>query len=154
MRINLYPLGQPAIIVKYPTGLIYSNQTNGVACNHPEQEGFLVPLFPLLGKESHLFDPGWWYEEMPALDASLYNQLEKVLNSRFEWHVRNLRVDRKAKNQEAWIHITFRGDFNPGMFSSGLFRRKDGSVPNWTDKIINYKDYPKYEGILTWENCD
>lgn len=145
--INLYSLEQPAIIVKAETGLIYSNQVNGVACSHPRQEGFLVLLSP--ANKSDIFSPDRWYKQMPELNDALYDEIESVLNGKysFHWHVRDIRVDRAAKNYEAWIHVRFRGDFEVrGIFSGGFT-----TDPN---KKPEPENYPIYEGILTWENCD
>jgi hypothetical protein len=33
-----------ALIIKAPTGVIYTAQVGGTRCMHPEEEGFLVPL--------------------------------------------------------------------------------------------------------------
>jgi hypothetical protein len=33
-----------AVIVPEKTGVIWSNQTAGIACQHPEMEGYLIPL--------------------------------------------------------------------------------------------------------------
>ena len=148
-RINLYSLKQPAIIVKAETGLIYSNQTNGVACSHPQQEGFLVVLDPP-PEGCRLFNPSWWYKEMPALNDPLYDELEAVLNHKYRhnWHVRDISVARKAKNTEAWVHITFRGDLEVGtMMGGGTFCKDVNDKPQ-------PQNYPIYEGVLTWENCD
>lgn len=137
-KIHLYNLKQPAIIVKAETGLIYTNQTNGVACNHPSQEGFLVVL---RSNSSRVFNPDYWYKEMPELNEDLYVEMEGALKNNF-WNIRDIRVERSAKNQEAWVHVRFRGDFeNKDTFHSGSFSRDE-------------EEYPEYEGILTWENCD
>ncbi len=143
-RIVLYPLKQPAIIVKAMTGLTYINQTCGVSCNHREQEGFLVPITPL-PKKYTIFDPDRWYKEMPALNDALYDEIEGTLNRKFafHWHLHDLRVNRAALNEEAWVHVRFRGDFKGG----GTFRSDVNRDPQ-------YNQFPKYEGILTWENCD
>lgn len=139
--IFLYGLGQPAIIVKAETGLIYTNQTAGVCCNHPSQEGFLIVLGSVRGRT---FDPTRWYDEMPGMNDQTYDEIEQVLNGRysFHWGVQGIKIDRAAKNEEAWIHVNFRGDFE-----SGTFRPDINEEPEF-DK------YPLYEGILTWENCD
>lgn len=145
--INLYALKQPAIIVKADTGLVYSNQTDGVACSHPHQEGFLVILRPV--EKERIFDPNMWYKDAPALDDKLYDEIERVLNGayRFDWHVSDIRVDREASNCEAWVHVRFRGDFTDTGMTSGGFSPNENGEPDPAN-------YPEYEGILTWENCD
>jgi len=144
LTVTLYDLNQPAIIVKSNTGIIYTNQTNGVACNHPSQEGFLIPLrAPFSGMDCQVFNPHYWYSNTPALDDSLYDSLEESLATLAFWNVRDIRVDRTTKNEEAWVHVKFRGDLScePHLFSGGF--KSDG-----------LEKYALYEGILTWENCD
>lgn len=146
MKVRLYNLSQPALIVKAKTGIIYTNQIGGVACFHPKQEGFLV----LLGEaqKSNAFDPARWYNEMPALDDALYDEIEAALNyNDYSYNVQDIRVDREAKNEEAWVQVRFRGDFGPGMMRGGTFRKDVNDKPE-------PEKYPMYEGILTWENCD
>lgn len=146
LRISLADLHQPAIIVKAETGLIYTNQTNGVACSHPSQEGFLV-LLPPARPEIRVFNPGYWYDEMPRLDDALYDEMEQALEQLTFWNIRKVQIDRSAKNHEAWVHVRFRGDFGTqGIFAGGFSRcASRNSEP---------EGYPEYEGILTWENCD
>src|SRR3954471_23180652 len=50
-------LGSPGIIVAAPTGIVYEQQVNGVACDHRSLEGFYVPL---PATTAPIFDPGWW----------------------------------------------------------------------------------------------
>lgn len=141
MRVVLYNLRQPALIVKAKTGIIYTNQTGGVACHHPKQEGFLIPLREAM--RSKAFDPGRWYDEVPALDDKMCDEIEAALNYRdFGWNISDIRVDRGAYNQEAWVHVRFRGDFEAKGFCTDV---NDDPQP---------EKYPLYEGILTWENCD
>lgn len=144
IKIVLYPLEQPAIIVKAKTGLVYTNQTAGVMCHHPEQEGFLVLLDPPPRKFT-IFDSNRWYDEMPAFNNETYDEIEATLNRKhaYYWHIRDIRVDRTAKNEEAWIHVRFRGDFS-----------KEGNFRTDWDSDPQPQAFPEYEGILTWKNCD
>ena len=32
------------VIIKHPTGVLYSNQAGGMCCSHPEEEGYYLPL--------------------------------------------------------------------------------------------------------------
>lgn len=42
--VRLDHLRGPALIVRYPTGIVYCNQACGTACLQPELEGALVPF--------------------------------------------------------------------------------------------------------------
>ncbi len=52
LRIDLYGiLGDgdgAALIICAPTGIIYTAQCGGMACQHPEAEGFFLPIWELL----------------------------------------------------------------------------------------------------------
>ena len=44
-RVQLWSLSNFfGLIIPEKTGIIYSNQTGGVTCNHPEIEGYYIPL--------------------------------------------------------------------------------------------------------------
>lgn len=38
------------VIRPHKTGIVYTNQTGGVACNHPEVEGYIERVIPYEGK--------------------------------------------------------------------------------------------------------
>jgi hypothetical protein len=42
--IRLWQLTGLGLIIAHPSGVIYSNQTGGYACDHRELEGVFVPL--------------------------------------------------------------------------------------------------------------
>src|SRR4029079_9728700 len=44
LKVALHDFPDLGLIVKAATNVIYTNQTGGFACWHPEVEGFLVPL--------------------------------------------------------------------------------------------------------------
>jgi hypothetical protein len=44
MRVTLHAFPDLGLIVKANTRVLYSNQSGGLACLHPEVEGFFVPL--------------------------------------------------------------------------------------------------------------
>jgi hypothetical protein len=58
ITVPLHHLRSPAIVAEFPTGVIYHNQTHGVANHQSKAEGFLVPLPPVASK---FFNPHWWY---------------------------------------------------------------------------------------------
>jgi len=37
-------VGENVVIINHPTGIIYYGQVGGMACAHPEIEGFILPL--------------------------------------------------------------------------------------------------------------
>jgi hypothetical protein len=42
--IRLWNTGGIGLILLYPSGIWYTNQTGGYSCFHPEVEGMFVPL--------------------------------------------------------------------------------------------------------------
>jgi len=142
-RVDLCFLGSPVIIVPAATGVIYTNQVDGVACVQRELEGYLVHL-PRIDNE--IFAPEWWAEnfnrrvvgnppphaawnaicvDIEAALAALPDDGERPMH---------IRVVAHDENAEAWVHVAF--DMTvPGQTASG-----EAFVPR--------------RGVLTWENCD
>ena len=45
------------MIIAYPTGVLYTNQVGGYACDHPSMEGAFVPLMaPNIDQQTVLED--------------------------------------------------------------------------------------------------
>ena len=61
------PSGVACLIVSYPTGIEYTNQTGGYSCHHPSLEGFCVPLAPSI------------YSKARREWVSLQDELDKIL---------------------------------------------------------------------------
>ncbi len=95
-----------SLIVSANTGIIYSNQTGGVACHHPECEGFLVAL----GEYAQNFDDctlGCWggrddkRKELATLIDSFFEEDRHPFAFRIDW-------GRISELEEAWWPVTFR----------------------------------------------
>lgn len=102
-----------AIILKAKTGFKYSNQTGGVCCNHPEQEGLLIPL-----------------ENIDIISAVLCKELTigtfidnpsyvNKFDTLFQKLKLPLEVDKEllAECQEAWIHVNITEEANKFEFT-------------------------------------
>jgi len=137
VRIYLWSLPAPALIVPRDTRVIYCNQVDGVATVHRELEGFLIPL-PAC--DARPFNPRWWYRHCnrrTAGDADLFNRIadevEVALNhNRSDELPNNIRVVRSADNVEAWFHVTF----------------------DFMGDAVDTRVSERFSGVLTWENCD
>ena len=142
-RIDLCLLGGPVIIVPAATGVIFSNQVDGIACVQRELEGYLVHL-PRF--EDEIFVPEWWARNYnrrmfgsPAHDAAwaaIWVSIEAALARRpdeGEWPA-NIRVVPHDENAEAWVHVAFDLPI-PGQTASG-------------------QTFVPLRGVLTWESCD
>lgn len=130
-----------AVIIQAKTGVLYSNQTGGYECNHPEVEGNLFVLPEPIGLEKGQyflncgFDPNG-IEKTHADIHRLNAQLAYiVVEYRSEWNIR-VDTDRLAEAQEAWIPIV--------MTKNARYSKEALIVSN--KNVLN--------GILTWNNSD
>jgi hypothetical protein len=141
------------LIIAVPNGVVYSNQTGGTECLHPEFEGIYIPLrneteegasaggrnLELRSPEHELVEyffrgayegsgATWGLNEEDAVF------IESVLS---KWDLGEcLRVDRDRldESHEAWVHVMVVGEESHQAFSG-------------------FGPYPR-PGILTWKNSD
>jgi hypothetical protein len=137
------------LIIEWPSGILFSNQTGGTSTLHPETEGIFVPLRNdcerqgnrLLSPDSELLE----YFEGPkhkgtgatqGLDSEDADFITSVLA---RWHLDQVTVDRArlADSHEAWVHVI-------------IDENKSG---NEELPFHNFAPYPR-RGILTWSNSD
>ena len=129
IEVNLSCVDVFGVVVTAPTGVLYSSQTAGMACNHPVQQGFWVPVaiegcreFEDLIHDRICSIGGFTSDQMDFLDEAL---------ARFGLP---LICDRKnaPAGEEAWIPvvITRAGRYSP-------FEKLEGR-----------------QGILVTGNCD
>lgn len=134
IKVVLHGFPDLGLIVKAATNVLYTNQTGGFTCLHPEVEGFLVPLRTRFG-----------LREMDALesacsgcddgiDPETANELDSVL-ARMD--LKGIRVDRAklAESWESWIHVEVSGELSYRVPLEGA--RAD-----------------LLEAVLTWPNSD
>jgi hypothetical protein len=142
-HVYLWSLANPVIIVPAPTGIVYCNQVDGVACQHRQLEGYLLPL---PATDATIFRPDWWYRHhnhryagTPA-DARAWADIAEQIERACAGLVgcgelpRDLRVIEDLDNVEAWVRVAFR------WCDMG----SDASGEQWVP----------VEGVLTWDNCD
>ena len=107
IRIDLHGI-DVALVLAMPTGIIYLNQCNGVACDQGEQEGILVPFAaPVDAPYSRiLFDhfhakPG----NRGCLDSADADFIDRYLLT--SWAPFCVKVDRHRLTDsfEAWVHV-------------------------------------------------
>jgi len=127
--IDLLDFGNLGLILKVPSGIFYTNQAGGYACEHPEIEGVFFPLPVKPGKAelsalTRHFEGTW--NHITESDADL---VDRVL--RKNGHEK-IRVDRTKVDQsfEAWVHVQVEG---------GL------------DDLIGFDTC---EAVLIWPNSD
>ena len=151
-RVSLSEGVGTGLIIEYPSGVVYSNQTGGTACLHPEQEGVYVPLRndasyaerKLLSPEMKLLEyfEGSKHKGSGAtegLDAEDADFIDGVLRS---WRLGEfLEVDRDRLREchEAWVYVRI---------------KRDETVDDeFLSLASGFGPYPK-RGVLTWTNSD
>ena len=102
--VELWDNNGCGIIFEAPTGVIYTNQTGGGICNHPEAEGFYVPCPDLLDRHwsaLHALLCGYVWDDKPILSEEAIHYLERNI---FPYEVM---VDRGRllRAEEAWIPV-------------------------------------------------
>ncbi|HSJ76323.1 MAG TPA: DUF6210 family protein [Gemmatimonadales bacterium] len=137
------------LIIEWPSGVLFSNQTGGTSTLHPELEGVFLPIRNdceregnrLLSPEDELLD----YFEGPkhrgtgatrGLDAEDADFIGSVL---LKWRLKQITVDRSRlqESHEAWVHV--------------LIHQKEGGFDGLPCR--GFAPYPR-RGVLTWSNSD
>jgi hypothetical protein len=108
--IKLYDLEGLALIVEWPSGVIYTNQAGGTFCMQPTAEGVLVPL----GSECSVEDKlaALLADKPIRLRSEDADALDVILRTPEEPYVVTptffLEVDRSRleESMEAWLYVT------------------------------------------------
>lgn len=135
LKVVLHEFPDLCLIVKAATNVIYTNQTGGFACWHPEVEGFLVPLHTHLGmRELESLRSLFGSDCDDGIDSEIADQLESMLA---RLGLKGICVNRSklAESWESWIHVTLSGDL-------GYKVPLEGARPE------------RLEAVLTWPNSD
>jgi hypothetical protein len=138
--VYLWSLPNPAIVVPSATGIVYCNQTDGVATVHRELEGWLLPLPKC---QAEVFEPHWWerhFNSRVSGDHEAWAQITQEIEAAVRSVASSgeaptdLEVVPHRDNCEAWVHVSFLfPDLGPNA-------DRQAFVP--------------MNGVLTWENCD
>ncbi|SRR6266446_6846614 len=148
--IRLCDSGGLGLIVLFPSGVVYTNQTGGTCCLQPTEEGVFLPLVSeTFNHDSALleyFYKGKWAgacaNGIDIEDANFVDQLlAKTDNTKF------LSVNRKrlADSHEAWVYVNIAA--TPSRFPE---------LPATYSSEMSFLMYGfgAREGVLTWSNSD
>lgn len=153
-----------SLIVKWPAGFAYFNQTGGYSCQQSWAEGIFVPLAaPSSSTEDQLYEmfgPSSKYgghcadrineEDADRIDALLATHLHVFEGERI------IRVDRErlATSWEAWVHVRIGPHpSRPPRLPLAL----GGPAPLGSDENAFFWPFfglPSDQAILTWTNSD
>lgn len=137
MKIELLSIKQTVLIVPGSTGIIYTNQVGGTECDHPELEGFIVPIEYDIEienpQESLTFSLCKMFPDGSSGVISKHDA-EKIqgLLSQSPF-TRGVTIDweRLGISKEAWVHVKINGTLEETIEQGGIS-----------------------EAILTWPNSD
>jgi hypothetical protein len=139
-RILLYPLRQVGLIILYPTGIIFQNQTGGISCIQRSEEGIFFPVSdaPVLD-ENYTTKMDLLDIELTKLFPSYATNLKPELADKIDLLLRNylplkgVTVDRNRLNDsdEAWIYVNIE-----------------------PSELADYSGFGSSRGVLTWSNSD
>ncbi len=171
------------LIIDYPSGVLYSNQTGGTSCMSPSAEGVYAPLKNNVDPNSYKFTSPeielFGYFEGPkhqgsgatdGLDEEDANFIDAVLE---RWELSDsLKVDRERleESHEAWVYVTilsdenaFKGDESSEEDYAQQHKEIDAAEEaarltalfrrHYSGVFYSFGPYPR-AGILTWRNTD
>jgi hypothetical protein len=134
--IRLWSLPHEAMfVIEHPSGVVYTNQTGGTACDQPELEGVLVPL-DLEPEQSERL------AELCLEAGRLSTELADTIDTILAKAPGGLRVDRARlhDSHEAWIFVV--GETPPA---------RDDESGDW---FGDWFGFAEIRGVVTWPNSD
>ncbi|NOK09641.1 DUF6210 family protein [Corallococcus exercitus] len=139
--IRLYDSTSLGLILLWPTGILYSNQTGGSMCLQPQAEGAFLPLVDeLVAQEDllrqHFTGPKWRGACGNGIDEETAQEIDRILGLSSVTRELGLRVDRARleESHEAWVYV---------------------EVPAQPEnRLASLERIPASQGILTWANSD
>ena len=137
MKVELLSLTQAVLIVPAQTGVVYTNQVGGTECEHPEIEGFVIPIEydiqienpqnSLTFKVCELFPEG----SAGVININCAEKIQELLDSSPFTKGIKINLDKLKKSKESWLHVTVEGNLDDTFDSDNIS-----------------------EAILTWPNSD
>jgi len=104
MIVDLDSFPDLGLIVKAPTGVRYTTQVAGLGCEHPDVEGFFVPLRTKIGRPELATLSGSFRGDWNPISE---NQAEQ-LNAALKRHgLSSISSDATMlqESKEAWVHV-------------------------------------------------
>lgn len=172
--IDLREYPYPALILPCESGILFEQQTGGLACSHHQIEGLFLPL-PVQSHNLHMFmealeviHPGCYghsltFEEACKLDDAVIKRYNVPLE---------VNKEKRGESTEAWVHVRIMGKddkwpYRPGSSELWDFQRfakkmkpditKEEIIQILHKNILECSTLADFAGegaILTWENCD
>jgi len=126
------------VIITWPSGIRYRNQTGGSACSHPEHEGVLALLTDDVGATLNAltehFEDVKKVPKRVGISHATADFVDEVLHEYPEHTFISVDRDRLDESHEAWVHVTL------------------SPVKSDHDQSVGW--FPAGKGVLVWENSD
>ena len=136
-KVELHELAGVALIVPSDTGIIFTNQVEGLVCSQPEVEGILIPLNNDFACEDYersleyklcdMFAENGWGK----LAEDQARDIDLLLQGSPETRGVSVNMDKLSDSVESWVWV--------------LAKEHEYSC---------YKGFGDFEAILTWPNSD
>lgn len=148
--VRLFDSGGLGLIVLFPSGVVYTNQTGGYSCMTPTEEGIFVPLVSeTLDHEKILHDyfflgkwGGWCNNGIDEKDADF---IDELLARDFITKMVSVNRERLHDSHEAWVYV------NIGPHP-GRFPRLPANYGS--EMSFSIYGFGSREGVITWCNSD
>jgi hypothetical protein len=147
MKVRLYDLAEPMLVVECPSGVVYMNQVGGNVCWWPELEGVLAPL----GMDS---EPQEKLAHLPypngreGISVEIADAVDELLAS--ARGTQFIRVDRSRLSEcwEAWIYVVLDTPV------TGECRVEEATTQAGCSYYGEVFGFGAARGVLTWPNSD
>lgn len=138
--LDVWEFNGIGLIIKWPSGVFFSNQTGGYACHHPQVEGVFVPLMDREAPYCEALEEleryftgekyGGWCDN--GIDTETADFIDSLLATAIG--LQFIKVDRSmlADSEEAWVHaIIYPNQYEPRSPVVHGFEDGVGAVLTW-----------------------
>jgi hypothetical protein len=152
-RIVLYDIGEPMLIIEYPSGVTYSNQAGGVVCYQGAQEGVLCPL-DLSPEATERIEEYPYPTGRQGITEAVADVIDAALSSGKATSF--LRVDRTRLSEawEAWVYVIIQSPEGDDTTLLGGELIRDISEEDPPKHLGSIHGFGSTRGVLTWPNSD
>ncbi len=128
------------LILKHASGVLYRNQTCGVACLMQEVEGVLAPVEMLDNANiERIMNLPW--VPIRGISTTMADELDSILASITTTQFLTVDRERLSDSTEAWVHVV-------------ADTREDKLPPRGDEYGGEAFDFGRCKGVLTWPNSD
>lgn len=155
--VILWDLEGAALILDWPTGVIFTNQADGGSCMQPEVEGLLVPLnydhpldSPHLATDARLaalFDGG----RIMGVDDKMAEAIDALLQENASTAFVRVDRERLRESMEAWVHVKVNSPPAHGLHG---FTGHVGPGISGDQNSVLLLGFGHRRAVLTWRNSD